>query len=130
MACVASRGSVKRGRARAGMARAERGHAGRAVVAGHAAVDARTGRAFEQGRAIGVQDQDGGLGRVDDAADLRACAFGVERHPDLAAGQHGQQRRDVLGAVAGADGDAALRRGVDVDQRGRQRRRPSAASVP
>ena len=86
-----------------------------------AAVDAGAGRTIQQVGAASVLHQDAGLGGVDDAADFRARALGVERHPHLAAGQHGQQHGDVPGAVVGADAHPALGRGVDGGERCRQR---------
>ena len=85
------------------------------------AVNARFGCAVEQRCTVAILHQDAGLGGVDDAADFRARALGVERHPHLAAGQHGQQHGDVPGAVVGADAHPALGRGVDGGQRCRQR---------
>ncbi len=73
-----------------------------------------------QGRAHAVHDHDGRLGGLQDAPDLALGAAVVQRHPDLAAGQHGQQRQDVPRGIAGADRHAGLRRRVQLLQRGRQ----------
>ena len=117
-------GVVRQVQLRAGCARVRGGQAcqrGGALVGLRPGQHAGAGRAFEQVGARGIQHQQGGLGRVDDAADLGPRALGVERHPHLAAGQHGQQRGDVVGAVARADAHAALGRGVDSGEARRER---------
>ncbi|MNY06903.1 hypothetical protein D3C86_1396830 [compost metagenome] len=86
-------------------------------------MDAGAIRCARQRRPDAVDDDDRRRRGVQDAPDLTLGAAVIERYPDLAAGHHRQQGKDVPRGIARANGHSGLRGGVQVLQGGRQRPR-------